>query len=36
MFPGLGTAPSNTSSMILPDSHLDHIFIIKSRYIVAL
>lgn len=36
MFPGLGTVPSNTSQMILPDSHLDNIFIMKSRYIVAL
>lgn len=32
----LGIVPSNTPQMILTDSHLDHIFIRKSRYIVAL
>lgn len=36
MFAGLGFAPFNTSQMILPDSHLDYVFIMKLRYAVAL
>lgn len=36
MLPGTGCVSSNPSQRILPDFHLDHMVIMKSRYAVAL